>query len=68
MIGFVDTSLQLQLIVSAQKLNSFRMPYEASLTNLGLISPAPSNESESYVTTDGQSASLFLNKTPIWDL
>jgi hypothetical protein len=27
-----------------------------------------SSESESYVTTDGQSASLPWNKTPVWDL
>jgi hypothetical protein len=26
------------------------------------------SESESYVTTDGQSASLSWNKAPIWDL
>jgi hypothetical protein len=26
------------------------------------------NESESYVTTDGQSASLSWNKAPIWGL
>jgi hypothetical protein len=28
----------------------------------------PESESESYVTTDGQSASLSWNKSPIWDL
>jgi hypothetical protein len=26
------------------------------------------SESESYVTTDGQPASLSWNKAPIWDL
>jgi hypothetical protein len=30
--------------------------------------PLPSNPTQSYVTTDGQSASLSWNKAPIWDL
>jgi hypothetical protein len=28
----------------------------------------PRTESESYITTDGQSASLSWNKTPVWGL
>jgi hypothetical protein len=42
----------------------------ACLTNLYEESLLISHyfESESYVTTDGQSASLFWNKAPIWGL
>jgi hypothetical protein len=29
---------------------------------------SPESESESYITTDGQSASLSWNKAPIWGL
>jgi hypothetical protein len=65
MIGFIDTSLQLQSIITAHTLNSFWTSDE-SLTDLGLISTTPETESESYVTTDGQSASLSWNKAPIW--
>jgi hypothetical protein len=45
-----------------------------SLTNLGMVSTLSnsnlyySNESESYVTTDGQSTSLSWNKAPFWGL
>jgi hypothetical protein len=37
---------------------------------LTLIAPTSNSptESESYVTTDGQSASLSWNKAPIWGL
>jgi hypothetical protein len=47
--------------------------YEESLTNFGLISTTrieseSESESEPYVTTDGQSASLSWNKAPIWGL
>jgi hypothetical protein len=33
-----------------------------------LFDPASIRVSESYITTDGQSASLSLNKAPIWGL
>jgi hypothetical protein len=39
----------------------WRMTNEKSLLTL-------TNESESYITTDGQSASLSCNKAPIWGL
>jgi hypothetical protein len=39
------------------------MPWRISHKSL-----TASNESESYITTDGQSASLSLNKAPIWGL
>jgi hypothetical protein len=60
MIGFIGTSLQLQLIITAHTLNSF-------WTSVWRISHWPrtdpyystsESESESYVTTDGQSAIL----------
>jgi hypothetical protein len=35
---------------------------------VGLISISVLSESESYITTDGQSASPSWNKGPIWDL
>jgi hypothetical protein len=60
MIGFIGTSLQLQSIKTAHTLNK-RLSDE-SLTQLN------ESESESYVTTDGQSASLSWNKAPIWGL
>jgi hypothetical protein len=35
---------------------------------IGNNKSVPESESESYVTTDGQSASLFWYKAPIWGL
>jgi hypothetical protein len=51
MMGFIGTSLQLQLIIAAHTLNFFLMPYEEplwrisheSLINLGLISTTTSS-------------------------
>jgi hypothetical protein len=40
----------------------------ASQLRLTISHITPSSESESYVTTDGQSASLPWNKAPIWGL
>jgi hypothetical protein len=39
-----------------------------SATDPALLIVAPESESESYITTDSQSASLYWNKAPIWDL
>jgi hypothetical protein len=71
MIGFIDTSLQFYnsshielLLNNVCLMNPLRISHQ-SLTNLGLISTA---ESESYVTTYGQSASLSWNKALIWGL
>jgi hypothetical protein len=36
--------------------------------HLELPNSAAGSESESYITTNGQSASLSLNKSPIWGL
>jgi hypothetical protein len=77
MFAFIGTSLQLQLIITAHTLNNFwttsawrRNLSEKSLTvacisgwSLLLL-----NESESCVTTNGQSPSLSCNKAPIWGL
>jgi hypothetical protein len=65
MIGFISTSSQLQSIITAHILNSFwtTSAWRISLTDLWVWS-----ESESYVTTDGQSGSLSWNKAPIWGL
>jgi hypothetical protein len=38
------------------------------LTGWRILSQISSNQSRSYVTTDGQSASLSWNKAPIWGL
>jgi hypothetical protein len=38
------------------------------LTTQLFMAATPESESESYVTTDGQSASLSWNKAPIWGL
>jgi hypothetical protein len=65
--------LQLQLITAVHTFNCFW------ITKLSLLcgscsavwsqsSPGTLSESESYVTTDGQSASLSWNKAPIWGL
>jgi hypothetical protein len=43
-------------------LNGTELSYDGSLAN------ESESESESYVTTDGQSASLSWNKAPIWGL
>jgi hypothetical protein len=40
MIGFIGTSLQLQLILTAHTLNSLTGLLDKSLVNLGLISTA----------------------------
>jgi hypothetical protein len=41
MIGFIVTSLQLQSVITAHTLNSFRMSYEKSLTSHSLVSDWP---------------------------
>jgi hypothetical protein len=74
MIGIIGTSIQLQLIITAHTLNSFlatsvlRMLYLIWGWSLLLRSPSTwiESKSESYITTDGQSASLSWNKAPIW--
>jgi hypothetical protein len=77
MIGFIGTSLQLQSIVTVHTLNSFWMTsvWRISPKNLSLLSEYRTGlysqsriRVESYVTTDGQSASLSWNKAPIWGL
>jgi hypothetical protein len=60
MIGFIGTSLKLLSVIKIQTLNSFWM------TSVWWISH--SFWLESYLTTDGQSASLSWNKSPIWGL
>jgi hypothetical protein len=65
MIGFIGTSLQLHSMITVQTLNSFLI---TSVWRISDYSLAPFNESESYITTDSQSASLSWNKTPIWSL
>jgi hypothetical protein len=37
-------------------------------TSTWVFNPITTSESESYITTDGQSASLSWNKAPIWGL
>jgi hypothetical protein len=82
MIGFIGISLQLQPIITAhnQWLSKTRaIPYwttsvfSSAVTNAKRRVPAHSLEasrveSESYVTTEVQSASLCCNKAPIWGL
>jgi hypothetical protein len=79
MTGFIGTSLQLQLIITAHTLNSFWTTSVWRISDyylvLGLVSsPSTSGslnfcfESDSYVTTDGQSANISSNKAPIWGL
>jgi hypothetical protein len=54
--------------ISAHALNSLN---DVCLTNHSFeesLSSESESETESYVTTDGQSASLSLNKAPIWGL
>jgi hypothetical protein len=68
MIEFIGTSLQLESIITAHTLNSFcTSVWRISVKNLGLIWMSPI-QVESYVTTDGQSASLSWNKSLIWVL
>jgi hypothetical protein len=45
---------------SSQRLNSLTHPSSSSLT--------PESESETYITTDGESESLSWNKAPTWGL
>jgi hypothetical protein len=53
-------------LVSTPQLNT-QLPYEWRTMNDG--SPLIlSDESESYITTDGQSVSVSWNKAPIWGL
>jgi hypothetical protein len=81
MIGFVRTSLQLQSIMRAhnQQLCKTRsIPYwttsvfTSTVTNDERPITAHTlnsfSQSQSYITTDGQSASLSWNKGPIWGL
>jgi hypothetical protein len=69
MIGYIGTSLQFQPIITAHTSNSslttsvLRIPQK----NLCLIS-ATRIQSQSYVTTDGRSATLSWNTAPIWGL
>jgi hypothetical protein len=73
MIGFVGTSLRLQSLITAHTLNSLLTTsvWWICAKNVGLIpytfwiSASLESESESYVTTDGQSASLSWFKAPI---
>jgi hypothetical protein len=50
--------------LNTQLLNSLTLHYDSLTTELWL----PRSESESYVRTDGLSASLSWNKAPIWGL
>jgi hypothetical protein len=71
MIGFIGTSLQLQSVTTAHTWNSFWTTSDESVWRISDWSLNLSNsesESESYVTSDGQSASLSWNKAPIWGL
>jgi hypothetical protein len=69
MTGFIGTSLQLHLIITAHTLNpSERRLSDEPLWRISDWSNFSNSESESYVTTDGQSASLSWNKAPIWGL
>jgi hypothetical protein len=68
MIGFIGTSLQLQL-------TQWTLLRDVCLTNLSRTSDELSfpefeseSESEPYLTVDGQSASLSWNVGPIWRL
>jgi hypothetical protein len=70
MIGFIGTSLQLKSISTAQTLHSASRSTILSLTDLNdvcLMNELMSRV-ESYVTTDGKSASLSWSKAPIWGL
>jgi hypothetical protein len=64
MIGFIGTSLHLQSIMTAHTLNSFWT--KSVWQNSGWTECQ--SRSQSYVTTDDQSASLSWNKAPIWGL
>jgi hypothetical protein len=79
MIGFIDTSLQLQSIITFHTLNSswttsvWRIWRIWRIKNHGLISDWTESIiswtwSESYITTDGQSTTLSWNKAPILGL
>jgi hypothetical protein len=50
--------------------NHFGMPTLQNSTKFSssISTPSSRSESESYITTDGQSASLSWNKAPIWGL
>jgi hypothetical protein len=67
MLGFIGTSLQLQSTVTTHILNFARRLCVESLTNL-YYSRISQSKSQSYITTDGQSASLSLNNAFIWGL
>jgi hypothetical protein len=76
-IGFTGTSLQLQSIVTAHNQWLSKTPsipywttsvFSSTVTNDKRRIPDHSHESESYVATDGQSASLSWNKAPLWGL
>jgi hypothetical protein len=47
---------------------SYRTAFQLSRCHLFLDNPSVDSESESYITTDDQSASLSWNKAPIWGL
>jgi hypothetical protein len=74
MIRFIGISLVLQSIITAHILNSFwtTSVWRIFMNNLSLISDwfllLELSESESFVKTDGQSASLSWNKALIWGL
>jgi hypothetical protein len=46
----------------------FSSPPTTRWTAVEVFDPPPPSQSRSYITTDGQSASLSWNKTPIWGL
>jgi hypothetical protein len=79
-IGFIGTSLQLHAIITAHTLNPFLATSVRwiPMRNLSLLSEYRTGPYcfdlstalwiESYVTTDGQPASLSWNKAPFWGL
>jgi hypothetical protein len=77
MIGFIGTSLQLQLIIIAHTLNSFWMTsvWQISHSSWADFSYCPESliyfpwiRVKSYVTIDCPSVSQSWNKAPIWGL
>jgi hypothetical protein len=71
MIGFLGTCLQLETIITAHALNTWKISiWRISIKKLALISDwsesLTQSESESYITIDCQSISLSWNKAPIW--
>jgi hypothetical protein len=61
-------SSHIELLLDNESLSVF-LPFLGLISSLLLLSTTDcESESESYVTTDGQPASLSWNKAPFWDL